>query len=156
ELLERKLIADPKDIFFLKASNLAQLPLFKDKSIQNLLDTIQTARDKPINQLLYGFDIRHVGASAAQRLADAFGSVDAIVNAPVEELAAVDGVGDVIGRAVREYFDRPKTVELLDKLRRAGVRMSETRVARTGPLTGKTFVITGTLGSFSREVAKEK
>jgi DNA ligase (NAD+) len=156
ELLDRKLVEDPGDIFFLTAEDIAQLPLFKDKSIQNLLDAIQAARDRPIDRLLYGFGIRHVGASAARLFADAFGSIDAIAAAPLEELAAVEGVGEVIARAVREYFDRPKTRELLEKLRRAGVRMSETRVKTTGPLTGKTFVITGTLGAFSREAAKEK
>jgi DNA ligase (NAD+) len=89
-------------------------------------------------------------------LADAFGSVDRIATAPVEEIAAVDGVGDVIAGAVRAYFDRPETKALLDKLRRAGVRLEEARQARTGPLIGKTFVITGTLTGFSREEAKAR
>jgi DNA ligase (NAD+) len=156
ELLDRNLIADPADIFFLTPEALGQLPNFKDRSIANLQSAIEAAKDRPIDRLLYGFGIRHVGASAARALADAFGSIDRIAAAPVEEIAAVEGVGDVIAGAVRGFFDRPETTQVIDKLRRAGVRMEETRERRTGPLIGKTFVITGTLATLSREAAKEK
>jgi DNA ligase (NAD+) len=156
ELLERKLIADPADIFFLTEAEIGQLPGFKDKSIANLLAAIAAAKDRPIDRLLFGFGIRHVGTSAARALADAFGSIDRIAAAPAEELAAVEGVGDVIAGAVRAFFDRPDTAGLLDKLRRAGVRFEEARQKRTGHLVGKTFVITGTLAGMSRDEAKEK
>jgi DNA ligase (NAD+) len=156
ELLDRNLIADPADIFFLTPEALGQLPNFKDRSIANLQSAIEAAKDRPIDRLLYGFGIRHVGASAARALADSFGSIDRIAAAPVEEIAAVEGVGDVIAGAVRGFFDRPETTQIIDKLRRAGVRMEETRERRTGPLIGKTFVITGTLAALSREAAKEK
>jgi DNA ligase (NAD+) len=156
ELLERDLVADVGDIYFLTADDIAKLPLFKDKSITNLLEAIYASRDRPIDRLLYGFGIRHVGASAARVLADAFGSIDTIAAAPEEELAHADGVGDVIAHAVREFFDRPSTDAVLDKLRRAGVRMTEERTKTVGPLSGKTFVITGTLESMSREEAKER
>ena len=156
ELLERDLIDDVGDIYFLTTDDVAKLPLFKDKSITNLLEAIQASRDRPIDRLLYGFGIRHVGASAARVLADAFGSIETIAAAPEQELANADGVGDVIARAVREYFDRSSTAVVLDKLRRAGVRMTEERTKTTGPLGGKTFVITGTLATFSREEAKER
>ena len=156
ELLERDLIDDVGDIYFLTTDDVTKLPLFKDKSITNLLEAIQASRDRPIDRLLYGFGIRHVGASAARVLADAFGSIETIAAAPEQELANADGVGDVIARAVREYFDRSSTAVVLDKLRRAGVRMTEERTKTTGPLGGKTFVITGTLATFSREEAKER
>jgi DNA ligase (NAD+) len=106
--------------------------------------------------LIYGFGIRHVGASAARLLADHFGSIDAIMAASEEELAAVDGVGEVIARAARAFFDRPGTAETIDKLRRAKVRFTEERQKPTGPLVGKSFVITGTLEKFSREEAGER
>jgi DNA ligase (NAD+) len=94
ELLDHKLIDDPGDIFSLTAEQIGQLPGFKDKATANLLAAIVAAKDRPIDRLLYGFGIRHVGASAARALADSFGSIDAIVTAPAEEIAAVDGVGD--------------------------------------------------------------
>jgi len=153
ELLDRRLIDDVGDIYSLTAEKLAELPLFKDKSIQNLLDAIGASRNRPIDRLLYGFGIRHVGGTAAHLLADAFGSIDAIATTSAEDLAAVDGVGDVIAGAVREYFDRPKSKELLQKLRAAGVKMEEHREKSAGPLVGKTFVITGTLEALSRDEA---
>jgi DNA ligase (NAD+) len=156
ELLDRDLIADVGDIYFLTADDIAKLPLFKDKSITNLIEAINASRDRPIDRLLYGFGIRHVGASAARLLADHFGSIDAIIKASTEELAAVDGVGEVIARAVREFFDRPGTSDIVEKLRRAGVRFEERRSKASGPLVGKTFVITGTLDKYSRDEAKDR
>jgi DNA ligase (NAD+) len=156
ELLERGLVDDPADIFFLDAEKIGQIPGFKDKSIANLLAAIAAAKDRPIDRLLYGFGIRHVGSSAARVLADAFGSVDRVATATAEELAAADGVGTVIATAVREFFDRDEVREVLEKLHRAGVRLVEARQKQAGPLTGKTFVITGTLAAMSREVAKAR
>lgn len=156
ELLDRKLIDDPGDIFALGAEQIAQLPGFKDKSIANLLGAIAAAKDRPIDRLLYGFGIRHVGSSAARALADAFGDIDKIAGASVEDMAAAQGVGTVIAASVREYFDREDARALLVKLRAAGVRLTEAREKRTGPLTAKTFVITGTLDALSREAAKAR
>jgi DNA ligase (NAD+) len=156
ELLERDLVEDPGDIFFLDADKIGQLPGFKEKSIANLQGAIAAAKDRPIDRLLYAFGIRHVGASAARALADAFGSIDRVAAASVEEIAAAHGVGTVIATAVREFFDREDARAVLEKLRRAGVRLEETREKLVGPLSGKTFVITGTLAAMSREVAKDR
>jgi DNA ligase (NAD+) len=156
ELLEKRLIADQADIFSLTDEQLGQLTNFKDRAVANLRKAIEGAKDRPIDRLLYGFGVRHVGERAARSLADAFGSIDKIAAAPAEEIAAIDGVGDVIAGAVREFFDRPETQQLIEKLRRAGVRLEEQRQPRGGPLLGKTFVITGTLEAFSREEAKAR
>jgi DNA ligase (NAD+) len=154
-LAERGMVKDFGDVFSLTADDIATLPGFKDKSITNLLQAIDGAKQRPIDRLLYGLGILHLGATGARALADAFGSIDAIAKAAVENIAAVDGVGPVIATSVREYFDRPQTRELIDKLARAGVRLAEERKKVTGPLAGKTFVITGTLDRWSREEAKE-
>lgn len=155
-LLDRGLIRGPSDVFFLTEADLAGLPGYKERSIRNLLAAIEAAKDRPLDRLLYGLGIRHVGATAARRLADAFGSIDAIARASVEEIAAVEGVGPTIGRAVREAFDRPAMQALVEDLRRAGVRLTEERKGTEGPLSGKTFVITGTLAGMSREAAKAR
>jgi DNA ligase (NAD+) len=155
-LLDRGLIKDVGDIFFLTAEDVAKLPGFKQKSINNLLKAIEAARSRPIDRLLYGLGIRHVGETAATKIVDAIPSIDAISVAKQEELASIPGVGNVIGEALREYFDRPETALLLDKLRRGGVRMAEQRQKTEGPLSGKSFVITGTLESMSRDRAKER
>jgi DNA ligase (NAD+) len=152
-LIERGYITDFADVFSLTEAEIAEVPLFKDRSIANLRAAIDAARDRPIDRLFYAMGIPGVGGTVARTLADAFGSIDAVAGASEAELAAVDGVGPVLAASIREYFDRPQTTELIAKLRDAGVRMAEERKRVEGPLTGKTFVITGTLESFSREKA---
>lgn len=155
-LVERGFIEDVGDIFYLDEEKLAQLPLFKEKSISNLLGAIERAKDRPVARLLYGLGIRHVGEATARDIASRFAPIDAIAEASVEELEEVEGVGRVVAESVHEFFRRPETRKLLDKLRKAGVRMAEERVAAAGgPLEGKTFVLTGTLEGFTREEAKQ-
>jgi DNA ligase (NAD+) len=153
-LVERGLLVDPGDIFTLTPEQIAQIPGFKEKSVQNLLDAIGGAKRRPIDRLLYGLGILHLGATGARALADAYGSIDAIAQAGEEEIAAIEGIGSVIARSVREFFDRDQTQELVEKLRASGVRLAEERRRATGPLANKTFVITGTLERLSREEAK--
>ena len=155
-LLDRGLIADPGDLFSLTAEQIGALPGFKQRSTQNLLRAIDAARDRPIDRLLVALGIRHVGGSAARALADAFQSLPKIAQASAEEIARAEGVGPVIAEAVREYFDRPQTLALIEKFQRAGVRLEEQRGVAGGPLAGKALVITGTLSSMSREAAKER
>jgi DNA ligase (NAD+) len=153
-LVERGYLDDFGDMFHLTAEQIAELPGFKDKSITNLVSAIEGAKRRPIDRLLFGLGILHLGGTGAKALADAFGSVHAIARASEEEIAAVDGIGPVIAASVREFFDRAQTKELIAKLARAGVRLAEERKRLTGPLLGKTFVITGTLDTWSREEAK--
>ena len=122
------------DIFFLTPEQIAQLPNFKDKAIANLAGGDRRARrTDPSTGCCTASASATSGSSAARALADAFGSIDRIAAAPVEEIAAVDGVGEVIAAAVREFFDRPETAQLLDKLRRAGVRLEEAREKLSRP-----------------------
>lgn len=152
-LVELGLVTDVADIFTLTEQDAARLPLHKERSVANLMTAIERAKDRPIDRLLYGLGIRHIGATTARDLADHFGSIEAIASASIDDLLEVDGVGQTVAESVVEYFARPETRALLDKLERAGVRMAEERSAPTGPLVGKTFVITGTLDAWSRDEA---
>jgi DNA ligase (NAD+) len=154
-LVDRGYITDFGDIFFVTTEQVAELPGFKDKSISNLIDAIEGAKQRPIDRLLYGLGVLHLGGAGARVLADVFGSVRAIAGASEDDIAAVEGIGPVIAASVREFFDRDQTKALLDKFERAGVRLEEQRKKATGPLVGKVFVITGTLERWSREEAKE-
>jgi len=102
-----------------------------------------------------GLNIRHVGSHVAQLLARAFGSIDALARASVEEIDAVPGIGPEIARSVHEWFRAPANRRLLEKLRAAGVRMADEPRAEapTGPLAGKTIVLTGGLATMTREEA---
>jgi DNA ligase (NAD+) len=154
-LRDRDLIADPGDIYALTAEQLATLPGFKEKSISNLLSSIEGSKDRPIWRLLVGLNIRHVGEHVAQVLARAFGSIDAISAATDEEIDAVEEIGPEIARSAFEWFHDEQNLQLVEKLRSAGVRMAEPVVAvpTGGALAGKTIVLTGGLESLSRDDA---
>jgi DNA ligase (NAD+) len=155
-LLEKGLIEDPADIYALDADKLSQIPGFKDRSITNLLEQVEGSKDRPIWRLLVGLNIRHVGAHVAQVLAEAFGSIDAIADATEDEIDAVPEIGPEIAATVREWFDEDENLQLIDKLRAAGVRLADERTApdpTPKTLDGLTIVLTGGLDTVSREEA---
>jgi DNA ligase (NAD+) len=155
QLLDRGLVKDPGDIFSLTAEDLAQLEGFAEKSTTNLLASIERAKDQPLWRLLVALNIPHVGGHVAQVLARAFGSVDALAKATVEQIDDVPEIGSEIARSVHEWFADPVNLALIDKLRAAGVRTADERPKRKGPrrLEGKTIVLTGGLETTSREDA---
>jgi len=159
-LVDRGVIADVGDIFLnVDDEALAQLPLFKDKSIGNLLEAIDRAKDRPVARLLYGLGIRHVGATTARDIAQQFGSIDDVAAASVEDLEAVEGVGRVVAESVHEFFARPEAETVVEKLRTAGVRLADEKkkaAASSKALEGKTFVLTGSLEGFTREEATQR
>jgi DNA ligase (NAD+) len=154
-LLEKGLIEDPADIYALDADKLEQLPGFKDKAITNLLEQVEASKDRPIWRLLVGLNIRHVGAHVAQVLANAFGSIDALAAASEDEIDAVPGIGPEIAATVREWFDEEENVQLIEKLRTAGVRLADDAPVESAPqtLAGLSIVLTGGLETVSREEA---
>jgi DNA ligase (NAD+) len=156
ELLTRGAIRDASDIFYLKPSQLFELPGFKDKSVDNLMKAIDAARERPIYRLLYGLGVRHVGNHVARVLTERFPSIDELSAATEDDLLSVEGVGPRIAESVVFFFGRKENLAVVDKLSRAGVRMSDKRREKaTSPLEGKTFVLTGTLPDFTREEASE-
>jgi DNA ligase (NAD+) len=160
-LVDHGVIEDVGDIFVeVDADALAKLPLFKDKSITNLLEAIDRAKDRGVARLLYGLGIRHVGSTTARDVAAHFATIDAIAAASVEDLEAVEGVGGVVAVSVHEFFQRPEAKKIVEKLRTAGVRMTDERKTTTTKkataLDGKTFVLTGSLESMTRDEAAER
>ena len=154
-LRDRGLVMDPGDIYSLTEDQLATLPGFKRKSIDNLLAAVAGSKDRPIWRVLVGLNIRHVGGHVAQVLADAFGSIDALADATAEQIDDVEEIGPEIAHSVAEWFDDEQNLALVEKLRAAGVRTAdEPKAARpTGPLTGITIVLTGGLAAMSRDAA---
>ena len=161
-LLNDGLIEDEGDLFSLVKKTLMKSAFFlkKDGSIaanaEKFLVGLEEARSRPLWRILVALSIRHVGPTAAQALANSFGSIEAIENATVEELADIDGVGEVIAESIKEWFSIDWHQEIVLKWRKAGVKM-EGIVQSSAPqtLVGKTFVVTGTLNSFTREGATE-
>ncbi|SFW91728.1 NAD-dependent DNA ligase LigA [Amycolatopsis australiensis] len=161
-LLDARVVADEGDVFDLNEDSLAEVELFRTKAgelsanARKLLANLDVAKDRPLWKVLVALSIRHVGPTAAQALAREFGSIERIEQATEEELANVDGVGPTIARATREWFEVGWHREIVEKWRRAGVRMEEERdesIPRN--LEGLSIVVTGSLDGFSRDEAKE-
>ena len=154
-LLKEGLIQDPADIFSLTAEDLSRLDGFAEKSIDNLLGAIDGAKERPIWRLLVGLNIRHVGSHVADVLAAAFRSIDALAAASEDEIDAVPEIGPTVAAGVRAWFDEPENLALIEKLRKAGVRLEDEAPPDTGPkpLEGTTIVLTGGLDTVSRDEA---
>lgn len=151
------LVRDVADLFYLRAEQLEGLEGFGPKRIANLLAAIDAARHRPLDRLIVGLGIRYVGTVAAQALVNALGSLDAIMNARQEELEQIPGIGPVVAASIVDFFARPENRALIEKLRAAGVQMDggAQRERQSDALAGKTFVLTGTLPSLTREQASE-
>jgi len=154
-LIEMGWVRDPSDVYAITEEKLVQLPGFKDKKIRNLLSAIEGSRDRPLWRLLVALNIPHVGSHVSQVLARAFGSIDALADAGVDEIDDVEEIGPEIARSVYEWFHDRRNRKLLEKLRKAGVRMADEKVKGVGkgPLAGKTIVLTGGLSAMSRDEA---
>ncbi|MBV9870028.1 MAG: NAD-dependent DNA ligase LigA, partial [Frankiaceae bacterium] len=155
-LLDAGRIKDIGDVFHLTPESFEGLRGFGPKKIDQVLKGLDVARGRPLWRLLVGLSIRHVGPTAAQALAQHFRSVDAIAEADVASLAAVDGVGPTIATAVAEWFADERHRDILNRLAAGGVTVvDDSPVAGPGPLTGLTVVVTGTLEAYSRDGAAE-
>jgi DNA ligase (NAD+) len=155
QLLDRGLVRDPGDLFALTAEDLAQLEGFADRSIANLLDSIERAKDQPVWRLLVALNIPHVGSHVAQVLARAFVTVEVLAGATAEAIDDVPEIGPEIARSVHGWFADPDNLALVEKLRTAGVRTADEVEASSGPrpLEGSSIVLTGGLETLSRDDA---
>ena len=155
QLVEHGLVKDVADIYKLRETSLHALERMGKKSAQNILDEIETSKKLPLERVIYGLGIRFVGERTAQFLAEAFGSMDVLMNANEEELQQVNEVGPRVSASIREFFAEPKNVALVARLRDAGLTFKGHKKRRATTLAGKTFVLTGTLERHSRDEAKK-
>ncbi len=153
-LLKEGLVEDPADLYSLTKDQLLKLERLADKSAQNVLDAIAGSKQRPLARLVFALGIRHVGSEMAETLAGHFGSLDALAAADAEELSAIPTVGPKIAESVYAWFQDDSNRRLVEKLRRAGVRLEGEAAAREGPLSGLSFVVTGTLSRWSRNEAE--
>ncbi len=158
QLVSEGLVADIADIYHLKADRLAELERMGPKSAQKLVDQIERSKQNALWRVIFGLGIRHVGERAAQALARAFFTMQALEQATVGQLQQVPDIGPVVAGSVRAWVDEPRNRALVGRLAEAGVRMEVPEAERQaaaapGPLSGRTYVITGTLESMSREEA---
>lgn len=156
ELTARDLVRDISDVYALDGEKLSQVPRTGPKSRSNLLASIERSKDRGLARLLVGLGIRLVGEQTAQIVAGDFGSIDAIVAASEEELQRAPGIGPELASSIALFFKQKSNREMIERLRKAGLTVTAPkRRAATGALSGKTFVLTGTLPTLSREAATE-
>jgi len=154
-LVKAGLVHDVGDLFSLKLSQLLSLARFADKSARNLLQGIEKAKTKSLDRLIYALGIRFVGEGTARTLAVRTGSLDTLAGASEGELQAIPEVGPRVARAIIEYFQTPKAKKMLRELKDAGVHFeSETPTKHGDKLAGKSFVLTGSLQSLTRDQAE--
>ena len=148
-------VADPADVYSLTVEQVMQLEGFGRLSAEKLVAGIEASKGRPLPKLLTALGIKHLGPSAAESLAGAFGTLDAIMNASEADLATVEGVGGVIAASISRWFEQPANRAMIEKLRAAGVDFGKVEVSFLPQvLAGKAVVVTGTLDGFSREDAE--
>ena len=158
QLVDAGLIRTLPELYTLGLAKLSVLDRMGEKSAQNLLAGLQQSKQTTLARFLYALGIRHVGETTAKDLAKHFGSLDRVLAATSEQLLQVNDVGPVVASSLRSFFDQPHNVEVVEQLRAAGVTWAEsdgTEDRTPKPLAGKTFVLTGTLPTLSRDAAKE-
>ncbi len=152
-LLAQGHIRSAADLYYLKAEDIAAMEKMGEKSAANLLAALEKSKQNQLSRLLFAFGIRHVGQKVAKTIAERYGSLDAIIGASTEELTEIRDVGEAIAASLRSWLDNEQNRRFIERLREAGVNMTETVVRRDDRFAGKTFVLTGTLPDYTREQA---
>ena len=154
-LMEHKLVSNFDDMFELTTDELLELPKFEETKAENLMRGIEAAKKVPLDRLLIGLGIEHVGGETAYLLATHFPTLSALASAREEKLSTIAGIGPIIGKAVAAWFRIPSNRALLARLAKH-LKISKVGAPKRGPLTGQTVVVTGTLSTFSREEAEAR
>jgi DNA ligase (NAD+) len=155
QLTDRGMVKDIADIYTLTKDKLLSLERMGDKSAENILREIDNSKKLPLERVIFGLGIRFVGERTAQFLAEHFGDMTALEKASEEELQQVEEVGPRIAKSIVEFFAEPKNRELVEELRTAGLQFKGKKKERGTKLSGKTFVLTGTLANYTRDQAKK-
>jgi DNA ligase (NAD+) len=157
QLLEREIVHTVADLFDVTKEQLAGLERMGEKSAQNVLDGIEEAKSRPLDRLIHGLGIRMIGAQAAKQLAQEVDDITDLYEMSAERLERIDGIGPHMAQSVRTYFERPSNHRLIKALRDRGVNTTGLPKPKTqGVVGGKTFVLTGSLPSLTREEAKQR
>jgi DNA ligase (NAD+) len=154
-LLESGKVKDAADLYALRAEDLEGLERMAEKSAQRVIASLEESKARGLDRLLFGLGIRFVGKTTAKALARHFGSLDRLKGASLEDFETAPDVGGRIAQSLFDYFHGPKTLDLLERLEKAGLKVDYDAPTGEQPLTGQTWVITGTLPSWSRDEARE-
>ena len=155
QLYDKKMISNPVDLYKLLPQDLMMLDLVQEKSASNIYMSIQESKTRPLNRLVTALGIRHVGKETADILTGQFPSLDELKNATLEQLSEVEGIGEIIAQSIYEYFHNENNLKLLEELKALGINPSAKAKPKSDKLSGKTFVLTGTLENMTRDEASD-
>lgn len=155
QLYTKNFIKTPVDLYKLTMQDFMMLDLVKEKSAFNMYNAIQDSKNKPLSRLLTAFTIKNVGKETAGVLASEFGTLDNLMNATIEDLSKVEGVGEIIAKDIFDFFRKPETIKMIEELRSLGVEPAPPVQNISDEFKGKTFVLTGTLQNMTRDEASE-
>ena len=155
-LIERGYIKSPADIYYLTIDEIKSLWQSGETAAGKLLDAIAASKEQDLSKLIYALGIRQVGAKTGKVLASAFGTMDALMNATVEQLVQVPDVGEITAQFITDWFSQEQSRYIIERLRQAGVNFVSKRTVDDRRFGGKTFVLTGALSKFTRDEASEK
>lgn len=156
QLVDNKLISSPADIYRLRAEDISSLERMGEKSASNLIDAIESSKSRELHRLVFALGIRHIGAKAAKLMCQHFGTIDAVLMATAEDYMAIDGFGEIMAQSAASYFSLSSTRALIEELSALGLEMKgEEKTLASAVFEGKTFVLTGTLPTYTRSEASK-
>jgi len=158
QLVDKGWVKDPSDLYDLTIEQVVEMDRMGPKSAQNLIEGIEKSKAQPLNRVLNGLGIRHVGAHNAEVLAEHYGNVDALMTADQEELKNIHAIGEIVAETVHDFFETAANQDLIQRLKEHGLTMIEEPPDSSGPrpFEGKTFVVTGALENYSRDTIKDR
>ena len=156
QLYNLGMVKSPVDFYKLSEEDFLKLELVKEKSASNMFNSIQASKSRPLSRFVTALSIRHVGKETADIIVSELPSIEAIMNASVEELSNIEGVGEKIAQNVYEFFHNPENVKMIEEFKELGFLFENQAVMKTDELSGKTFVLTGTLQTMTRDEASDK
>lgn len=149
------LIRTPADIYAVREEQIIPLERMAEQSAKNIVEAVNKSKENDLSKLLFALGIRHVGQKAAKLLSERFGTMNAIMDASFDDIMTIDGFGKIMAESVIDYFSMPQTKELIDRLMAAGLNMKSLKEVKDMRFAGKTFVLTGTLPTYSRKEAAD-
>lgn len=156
QLMDEGLISNPADVFELEEGDLLPLERFAEKSAENLVKAIENSKEVPLHKFIFALGIRHVGEEGAVNLANHFNSLENLKKAEIDDLLKVKDTGEVMAKSIYNWFHNKRNLKLLEKLKKAGIKIINPKKLQAKKLQAKIFVLTGELEGLSREEAKDK
>ena len=155
QLVDARIISKIDDIYSIQAQQISALERLGEKSAENLINAINKSKENDLSKLIFAFGIRHIGSKAAKLISEHFGDIDAVMNASIEDFEAIEGFGGILAESAAEFFYLEESKNMIERLKNYGLNMKSLKEIQDDRFQGRTFVLTGTLPTYSRKEASD-